>query len=141
MGSINAIQIIVMFLLATIVVYSLMISDVNEQTYQFAMMRALGFGKNHIFMFIVLQAFSFAIPGLMLGLIVAHLLNDLFREGFYYTSRYAGDYGLSFSSVLVSAILMGFLVPIVANVGPTREALAKNLRASLDASRRDGSGE
>ena len=43
--------------------------------------------------------------------------------------------------MLVSAVLMGFLVPIVANVGPTREALAKNLRTSLDASRRDGSGD
>ena len=32
-GSINVIQIIVMFCLSTMIVYSLMISDVNEQTY------------------------------------------------------------------------------------------------------------
>ena len=54
LSSINSIEIIVMFMLSLIVVYSLMISDVNEQTYQFAMMRALGFGKNHVFMFILL---------------------------------------------------------------------------------------
>lgn len=53
-SSINSIEILVMFMLSLIVVYSLMISDVNEQTYQFAMMRALGFGKNHVFMFILL---------------------------------------------------------------------------------------
>lgn len=66
--SANIIQILVMFLLSVIVVYSLMISDVNEQTYQFAMMRALGFTKKHVVVFIVLQAFSFALPGLLLGL-------------------------------------------------------------------------
>ena len=104
-------------------------------------MRALGFGKNHVLIFIVLQAFSFAIPGLLLGLVVALILNDSFREIVYYSSHSAGEYGLSKESILVSTILMGFLVPLISNIGPTREALSKSLRASLDASRRDGSGE
>ncbi len=42
------------FLLAAVVVSSIMISDVNEQTYQFAMMRALGFTKQDLIIFIVL---------------------------------------------------------------------------------------
>ena len=33
LASINVTQIIVMFCLSTLIVYSLMISDVNEQTY------------------------------------------------------------------------------------------------------------
>ena len=105
------------------------------------MMRALGFDKSHVMVFIVLQAFSFAIPGLLLGLMVALLLNDSFREVVFYTSHYAGEYGLSIDSILVSTILMGFLVPLISNIGPTREALSKNLRASLDASRREGSND
>ena len=88
-------MILVMFLLSIVVVYSLMISDVNEQTYQFAMMRALGFSKKHILVFIVLQSFSFAIPGLCLGLVIALLFNDAIRETFYVTMRYSGAYGLS----------------------------------------------
>lgn len=36
---------------------------------------------------------------------------------------------------------MGFLVPLISNIWPAREALTRNLRTSLDASRRDGSGE
>lgn len=100
------------------------------------MMRALGFGKNHVLVFIILQSFSFAVPGLFLGLIVALLLNDSFREVVFYSTHIAGEYGLSTDSILVSTILMGFLVPLISNIGPTREALSKNLRASLDASRR-----
>ena len=140
-SSVNVVQILVMFLLSIIVVYSLMISDVNEQTYQFAMMRALGFSKDHVLVFIILQAFSFAVPGLLIGLLLALLLNDAFREVVYYDTHYAGEYGLSGSSMLVSAILMGFAVPLISNIGPTREALKKNLRTSLDASRHDGGDE
>ena len=137
----NILVIIFLFLLASIVIYSLMISDVNEQTYQFAMMRALGFRKEHLVVFIVLQAFSFAIPGLCLGLIIALLLNDGLRESFYFSLQLAGDYGLSHTSVLLATILVGVVIPLISNMGPAQQALSRNLRASLDASRRDGSDE
>ena len=72
---------------------------------------------------------------------MALVLNDSFRETVYYTSHYSGEYGLSADSILVSTLLMGILVPLISNIGPTREALSKNLRASLDATRRNGSGD
>lgn len=86
-------------------------------------MRALGFGKDHVIIFIVLQAFSFAIPGLCIGLVIALLLNDAFREASYYSMNLCGEYGLSLESTLVSTILMGLIVPLISNIGPTREAL------------------
>ena len=43
--------------------------------------------------------------------------------------------------VLLSLFLFGLLLPIVAIIGPTQLALDKNLRVSLDASRRNGSDE
>ena len=68
-------------------------------------------------------------------------MNDGFRLSIYYTSHYAGEYGLTSESMLVSVILMGFVIPLLSNIGPTREALKKNLRISLDASRRGGGDE
>ena len=41
--AVNVLLLLDMVALSTLVIYSLMLSDVNEQTYQFAMMRALGF--------------------------------------------------------------------------------------------------
>ena len=60
------------------------------------MMRALGFSKSHLMVYIVLQALSFSIPGLLLGLTIALVLNEAFLEmamlfmvpGFY------SEYGL-----------------------------------------------
>ena len=44
------------------------------------MMRALGFQKDHVLVFVVLQAFSFALPGIIIGLIVAYILNYGLKE-------------------------------------------------------------
>ena len=98
------------------------------------MMRALGFQKNHVVVYIVIQAFCFALPGLKIGLLIALLLSDAFRETVYVSNNMVGEYGLSLSTV-VPAVLMGLLMPLVANIGPVRNALSKNLRSSLDASR------
>ena len=76
-----------------------------------------------------------------MGLILALMLNDGFRETFYWSAHLAGDYGLSTFSVLLVTIMIGFVIPLLSNMGPTQQALSRNLRASLDASRRDGSDE
>ncbi len=75
MGAVNILLLVDMIMISVLVIYSLMLSDVQEQTYQFAMMRALGFQKDHVIVFVVLQAFSFSIPGVILGLIVACVIN------------------------------------------------------------------
>lgn len=54
MGAVNILLLIDMVMISVLVIYSLMLSDVQEQTYQFAMMRALGFQKNHVIVFVVL---------------------------------------------------------------------------------------
>ena len=141
MQSVNGTYVVNMVLLSTIVIYSLMLADVQEQTYQFAMMRALGFEKDHVVVFVILQAFSFALPGVLLGLLVSLVLNDGFRAVLYVTMQNGGAYGLPLVAVLATIVMFGFFVPVASIYGPTKEALTKNLRASLDASRRNGEGE
>ena len=84
------------------------------------MMRALGFNKDQLVVFIILQAFSFAVPGLILGLIIALILNDAFREAIYTSSHYAGDYGLSGPSIALTTIMVGIVIPLISNIGPAK---------------------
>ena len=51
------------------------------------------------------------------------------------------DYGLAVSAIVITVVFFGFAVPIFSIFGPTKEAMNKNLRASLDASQRNGSNE
>lgn len=61
--------------LSILLIYSLMISDVEEKTYEFGMIRALGLKKISLIHLILIEGLLFAIPGLSLGLIFAYLIN------------------------------------------------------------------
>jgi ABC-type antimicrobial peptide transport system permease subunit len=91
-GSIKQIEMVRVFLsssLSTIVIflsilsvqliYSLMLTDVDEKTYQYGMLRSLGFRNKNLITLITMQAFSFSIPGLITGLLVAYILNIIAR--------------------------------------------------------------
>lgn len=77
----TAFSTIVFFLviLSIQLIYSLMLSDVEEKTYQYGMLRALGFRNKNLIGLISLQSFSFSVPGLLGGLLVAYILNIIAR--------------------------------------------------------------
>ena len=102
----------------------------------FAMMRALGFRLTDIISFVSLQAFTFAIPGMVCGVIIAYVLNIGCKMGIYMIFGNSGNYELSNESVIAGTLCFGIIVPFLSNIGPTRLALGKNLRTSLDSTRR-----
>ena len=59
--------IIFLGILSAMLLYSLMLSDVDSKTYDYAMLRALGFRKRMLIVLIIEQSLGFAIPGLTLG--------------------------------------------------------------------------
>lgn len=118
-------------ILSTQLIYSLMLSDVEEKTYEFGMLRALGFNTKNVAVTIVVQAISFAIPGLVIGFIMAIILNVIIRYILYDITKNYDTYWLSTGSVLIGVII-GTFIPLLSNVIPIQKALGKNLRASLD---------
>lgn len=108
-----------------------MLSDVEEKTYEFGMLRALGFNKDNIIITIVVQAVFFSIPGLVTGLLLAGLLNVCARHLLFNMTNNSTTYWLSMGSIWIGCAL-GTVMPLVANVLPIQVALGKNLRASLD---------
>jgi len=108
-----------------------MLSDVDEKTYEFGMLRALGFNTKNIMTVIITQAFTFSIPGLVTGLIVAYGLNYALRAVLYSIAHNESTYGLSSASILIG-VSLGILLPLVSNIIPIQRALGKTLRTSLD---------
>ena len=107
----------------------------------FAMMRALGFRLPHILSFVTLQAFTFSIPGMCIGILIAFVLNVGAKMWIYLLFGNFGSYQLSTNAIVSGTVCFGVVVPLISNVGPTRVALGKNLRQSLDANRRSTIGE
>lgn len=70
-------------ILSILLIYSLMLSDVEEKTYEIGMLRALGFNTQDVVHLIMSQALFFAVPGLLLGLAAANMLNSSTRYVLY----------------------------------------------------------
>ena len=131
MNTIMATIVAFLAILCAQLIYSLMLSDVEEKTYEFGMLRALGFNTNNLMATIILQAFTFAIPGLISGLVVAAVMNLGMRNILYKLTNNTSDFYLSSPSVLIG-FSIGFFLPLISNIIPIQKALGKNLRASLD---------
>ena len=112
-----------------------MLADVDGKTYEYGMLRALGFMKRHLKLMITLNSLYFSIPGLCLGILISYLLNLATREIIFLVAENTLSYKLS-TSALVLGITCGLLVPLFANYLPIKAAMSQTLRSSLDLNKR-----
>jgi ABC-type antimicrobial peptide transport system permease subunit len=84
--------IIFLGVLASQLLYSLMLSDVDAKTYSFGMLRSLGMRKQRLIGLITIQSLFYAIPGLFGGLICAYVLNVACRYAMFTISFNATSY-------------------------------------------------
>ncbi len=129
----SSLSTIVFFLsiLSIQLIYSLMLSDVDEKTYQYGMLRALGFRNKNLIGLITMQSFSFSIPGLIGGLVVAYFLNVIARGIIFSYAENTTTYALSTGAIILG-VCLGLILPLISNILPIQRALSKNLRESLD---------
>eukprot|EP00742_Colponemidia_sp_Colp-10_P003305 GILJ01003519.1.p1 GENE.GILJ01003519.1~~GILJ01003519.1.p1 ORF type:complete len:1186 (-),score=204.90 GILJ01003519.1:249-3806(-) len=123
--------VIVLCLLSVLLVYSLMLTDVEEKTYEFGMLRALGMKQYTLIELLMSQAIHFAVPGVVLGLIVAWIINIFVA---FIIAEYA-DMAVSFKladSAIILGVCLGIFMPLVSNIVPIRRALSNTLRDALD---------
>lgn len=130
--------VVILCVLCAQLIYSLMLSDVEERTFEFGMLRALGFNTKNVIGTVFLQAMLFATPGLLFGLVAAAILNTIFRAVLYHFTL-PSTYEVS-TGALILGCSIGIVLPIISNLFPIQRALEKNLRSSLDMYRRT-SGE
>ena len=113
-----------------------MLSDVSEKTYEYGMLRALGFKKKHLISIITIKSISFSIPGLFFGVLVALILNIGIRMMIFLHSDNFETYALTTVAIIIG-VAFGLIMPMISNYFPIKSALDKNLRNSLDMARRN----
>ena len=122
-------------ILSSMLVLSLVISDVDGKTYEYGMLRALGFKMKYLMSMITINSSVFSFIGLSLGVVIAFLLNILLREIIFIEAENVTNYTLAPLAVAIG-ISYGFFMPLFANYYPVKLAMGKNLRDSLDLSKR-----
>lgn len=119
-----------LWMLCVLLVYSLMLGNVDERTYEFGMMRSLGFKKNNLIFLIIIQGFIFAVPGTILGLTTSYIANNFIAYLFNYNSALVMPFFLS-SSNIIFGVVAGLSIPLISSYFPIKKSLEDNLKETL----------
>ena len=124
-----------LFLVDAIVIYSMMITDVEERTYEFAMLRTLGFQKSSLMILLVLQALFFSIPATAIGFMINYLFTVLAQILLHQYLGISLQVSMAKSTIILG-LFTGICIPLVSNIYPIKQALNSTLRDALDRSRK-----
>ncbi|KAL6065065.1 FtsX domain-containing protein [Balamuthia mandrillaris] len=121
----------VLILHSMLVIYSLLLSNAEEKTYEYGMLRALGMQHNSLIKLLTIQALYFSLPAIGLGLGAAFLVN--IPVAYFIASYSDTEMDIRLSSISIAiGLALGFIMPIIANIIPIRRALTQTLRDALD---------
>lgn len=72
-----------MFVIDVIVIYSMMLTDVEERTYEFAMLRCLGFQNGSLVVLLIIQSLFFSVPATAIGFMLLNLFTTAAQVGLH----------------------------------------------------------
>ncbi|CAG9319834.1 unnamed protein product [Blepharisma stoltei] len=124
---------VILFALSVILIYSLLLVSIETKTFELGVIRVLGLTKTGMVFMLVTQTMIFVIPAIIIGIFLSFgcnkIISDMFEE----------QIGVGFSpeptpDAVGIAIMIGFLMPIIAGMSPLRQIFYSNLAESLDVS-------
>lgn len=81
------------------------------------MLRALGFNTNNVLVTVFIQSLLFSVPGVIMGMCAAAVMNAIGRYLLFQMLNNTLDYQLS-NNAIVIGLLVGFLIPMASNIIP-----------------------
>ena len=130
----NIFMAVLLFLgiLSVLLVYSLMMGNVDEKTYELGMLRALGLKHRDLRVLLVIQAVVFSVVGFALGIYLSFVLNVAYEFVLTWFTGLPVQASLEGASIGMG-ILTGTLIPLASVYIPIKRALSKAITDSLDA--------
>ena len=119
-----------LWMLSVILVYTLMLGNVDERTYEFGMLRSLGFKKRNLIIMILLQGLVFAIPGLIFGLVSAYICNNYIGFLLNWHAAIIIPYFLN-KNTIIFGVSIGISIPLISSYFPIKKCLDSNLKETL----------
>ena len=132
LGAIFVTIVILIVILGIILVYSLLITNADERKFEVAMLRAMGIAKPQLVSLMTLEALVFILPGVALGVAMLFFINamiELLLSTFTYAPPQTTQVPIG---GLIAGVVLGLLVPIMANWQPISDAMQTSLRDALD---------
>ncbi|KAL9645766.1 hypothetical protein ABK040_003498 [Willaertia magna] len=134
-GLIISIIVIVLSSLSIVLIYSLLMINVENRRFEMGVFRMIGMKRIHVVQLILVQAICFyGIPSWIIGLIIGQLSFSGVSIILSKTLQAPVTYVITFEAFALGT-LIGILVPVIASILPIIAALGQNLHDSLDTQR------
>lgn len=135
MGLIFDIIILLFVIIAILLIHSLLMISVETKTFEIGVMRMIGLSKKGIIFMVIIQAFLFVLPALIIG--IAASFPALWA---IYSNLFGESIGIKFdpvpsASAFLQALAVGILIPLFSSVIPIQSAMGRNLSDALDYNR------
>ena len=111
-----------------------MLTDIEERTYEFAMLRTLGFENSSLAVLLVIQALFQSIPATAIGFLLLFIFTQATIIALNVYMNIIIGVHLQWSTIVLG-LFTGLVVPLISNIYPIKQALGNSLRNSLDRSR------
>jgi len=131
LGLILNVIIFILLFLSILLIYSLLMIDVETRTFEMGVMRMIGTTRSGIIQLMLFKAFSYSLPSWGLGLLLAQIFGVIVSAGFKSITGVPIPTKLTGEAVILATIL-GMVIPVASAIFPIRNALGKNLHDSLD---------
>ena len=125
---------VVFFIITTIVINQMMQTDVEQRTYEFAMLRTLGFNNKSFIALINIQSLIFSVPATFMGFVLMKIFVEASSIVIYMFLDMSVEINMLPRSYYLG-IFVGIVMPLLSNIFPIRTAMSQTLRDSLDQSR------
>ena len=120
-----------LLILASLLLLSLLTSSVEEKSYEFGLLRAMGLARQSLAAMLTMRSGSLAVPAAGLGLLLAFLG---YMPMALQISSYTGtpfNPGLDPQAV-VGALVFSLVLPLITNIPATRRATGQSLREATN---------
>lgn len=119
LGSIFFSIIFFLFLIDGILIYSMMLNDVEERTYEFAMLRTLGFKNSSLVTLLVTQACLQSIPATCIGFVLLYIFIQGAQVTVYLYLGVSVGVKLHWTMVVLG-LITGVCIPMMSNIYPIK---------------------
>eukprot|EP01060_Flectonema_neradi_P010229 TRINITY_DN17355_c0_g1_i1.p1 TRINITY_DN17355_c0_g1~~TRINITY_DN17355_c0_g1_i1.p1 ORF type:complete len:1106 (+),score=147.38 TRINITY_DN17355_c0_g1_i1:33-3320(+) len=134
LGLLMSLVIFVFVVLSVILIYSLLMINVDTRTFELGVLRMVGMKRRDVIQLVLVQAMLYTIPAIITGMLAAYgtwiMLKGMLEDSLVLSLPSE----LSPLSVGV-ALLIGLTIPVIASIAPIVKAVSLSLQESLDTRR------
>eukprot|EP01062_Namystynia_karyoxenos_P059026 TRINITY_DN50458_c0_g1_i1.p1 TRINITY_DN50458_c0_g1~~TRINITY_DN50458_c0_g1_i1.p1 ORF type:complete len:1108 (+),score=417.64 TRINITY_DN50458_c0_g1_i1:67-3324(+) len=131
LGLLISLVILVLTALSVLLIYSLLMINVETRTFELGVLRMVGMRRSELIQLVLTQAFFYALPAWTVGLIVGQVVWYMVRQALQESLLMELSTGLDGFAVGI-ATLVGIGIPLLSSVIPIQSALQLNLQDALD---------